>query len=574
LKYTDAAKTSKDVTNTAGSISVSKLNVTSSKASLANSISSDEAEFKKWETDTKDIFKGTYTAKKNDINLNKFTLSAEGTKWSEANWKLTAYLYLGDDKSSVADAQLSCTAVTPATNPATYNCTASDTFSNVLVKAGESINVRVEAEVDAKVTTASSVKFDLTLEGEDVEWNPNSGVATKATSKVSVVEMWTAEITVGAAAKTVLLRSADGAIAEFIVKPSGSSSIEIESVSFTKPTGIACSNLKLDWAVNEDFTEVNGKCVADGFVEKIESEGKTLKVVFDQEPNESTQLIEVAINDLKINGKDTNEKFSKAYADGIVTFSQTGKDSSKTTYKVETVKGYNGSTKVRDIHFYNEKGEEFATDLGADEVLTAGKEFTIKNTCTEEQITKMTYTVTRGADYTATVTVDHATYPDYFKTTGGDKLTVYANNARTDAACNVPNKTVVSIATATVAAAYSWATPAVSTTDLQESILVNGYNVTGTLKYVADIDTNHADLGFDAATHGHHYVALKFVDSNNKCDGFQVSNPFIWGGWNAFDPNDCVAVITTMDNATWTFKIKNGEGTVNEYSFNFTLQNA
>jgi hypothetical protein len=168
-----------------------------------------------------------------------------------------------------------------------------------------------------------------------------------------------------------------------------------------------------------------------------------LKVVFDQEPNESNQLIEVAINDLKINGKDTNEKFSKAYADGVIKFSQTGKDSAKTTYKVESINGYGNNTKIRDIHFYNDKGVEFATDLGDDEVLTAGKEFTINNTCTEEQIMKMTYTVTRGNDYTATVTVDHAKYPDYFKTTGGDKLTVYTNNAKTDAACKVENKAIL-----------------------------------------------------------------------------------------------------------------------------------
>jgi hypothetical protein len=39
----------------------------------------------------------------------------------------------------------------------------------------------------------------------------------------------------------------------------------------------------------------------------------------------------------------------------------------------------------------------------------------------------MSYRVVRS-NYDATVVVDHATYPDYFKTTGGDKLTVYANS--------------------------------------------------------------------------------------------------------------------------------------------------
>jgi hypothetical protein len=64
------------------------------------------------------------------------------------------YLYLGN--TQVADAQLDCSA-----NP----CKATDTFNNVLVKANESIDVRVEAEVDGSDSNISkAVKFTLTLE--------------------------------------------------------------------------------------------------------------------------------------------------------------------------------------------------------------------------------------------------------------------------------------------------------------------------------------------------------------------------------------------------------------------------
>jgi aspartyl/asparaginyl beta-hydroxylase (cupin superfamily) len=50
------------------------------------------------------------------------------------------------------------------------------------------------------------------------------------------------------------------------------------------------------------------------------------------------KLYEVAVNNLQINGKDANEKFSKAYTDAIITFSQKGDKSSKTTYTIEEIK--------------------------------------------------------------------------------------------------------------------------------------------------------------------------------------------------------------------------------------------
>jgi hypothetical protein len=275
-----------------------------------------------------------------------------------------------------------------------------------------------------------------------------------------------------------LLRGSDGAIAQFIVKPSGANSFDLESVSFARPSNtFDCTTLKLEGAVDEEFrldSANNDVCIADGFVEPIEKSGETVKIVFDDDPVESSSLIAVNVDNLQINGKDVNEKFSKAYADGIVSFSQSGDGKAKTTYKVESLKTYNGSTKVRDIHFYDKNGTELLTDLGSDEVLTAGKEFTIQNSCSGEvQIMSMTYTVTRGSDYTATVTIDHATYPDYFKTTGGDKLTVYANSKDH---CDANAKASVTvIAPTSLPAGVTW----LGVTDLdkvQQNIVVDNTN--------------------------------------------------------------------------------------------------
>jgi hypothetical protein len=154
---------------------------------------------------------------------------------------MDVYLYLGDD--NVADATL----VKSGTN-----WIATETFSNVLVKAGESINIVVKAQVEAaKATTANKIdaaKFTLTIRGEDENGNTPSGQADKASSKISVVEKGTAEIEAGKAKKTVLLRGAEDAIAEFTVKPSGASTLDLESVEFTAPTAgnVTCEDLKLE----------------------------------------------------------------------------------------------------------------------------------------------------------------------------------------------------------------------------------------------------------------------------------------------------------------------------------------
>jgi hypothetical protein len=79
---------------------------------------------------------------------------------------MTVYLYLGNDNSSVADAEL------------VYSGTldkwiAKETFTNVLVKKGESIDVELKAQVEAAKTEdnngnpinlISSKKFTLYLQ--------------------------------------------------------------------------------------------------------------------------------------------------------------------------------------------------------------------------------------------------------------------------------------------------------------------------------------------------------------------------------------------------------------------------
>jgi hypothetical protein len=170
---------------------------------------------------------------------------------------MTVYLYLNGEKASVADADL--TLIDNAKDADDGKWKATDTFSNVKVEAGKSIDVVVTAQVEAKATPAVSAnKFTLYLRGEDENGNTPSGLADKKTSKISVIELSTADIEVGKSKKTVLLRGTEDAVAEFTVKPNGGSKMDLESVSFAKPADVDCKDLKLE-GVNKDFKEATLK---------------------------------------------------------------------------------------------------------------------------------------------------------------------------------------------------------------------------------------------------------------------------------------------------------------------------
>ena len=327
---------------------------------------------------------------------------------------MTVYLYV--DGSNVADSELQYKA-------ASGLWIASDTFSNVLVKAGESVSIEVKAQVDAAEGTGNvidSSKFDLTLEGEDENGNDQSGVDTESTAKVSVVAKGTPELETGKAKKTVSVRNGEDAIAEFIVKPSGSSSIDLESISFNKPA-VACTDLTLEGDVDEDLREDNGRCVADGFVEPVGEKGITVKVVFEKEPSKdalNSGLLEVSITGLKLNDTDMSDEFNKAYAEGTIKFSQSGSKDTETTYVVEEIKGYKSSAKISEVVFYTKDGEPYDSSNGT-KTLSKGDKFTIANKCNgNENIAYMTYKVTEGND-SWIFKVDYATYEDYFTPTAG-----------------------------------------------------------------------------------------------------------------------------------------------------------
>jgi hypothetical protein len=118
-----------------GSISFSQVTIQGARSALKNNMSKDYVDFLTETTDTKVVFDGTYTAKKALINLNKFYMS--GTKSDKVD-SVAYHLYIDDDEVAYTDA---------------YGENAYEMFDDVTVKAGASVKVRVEAEVEANTHT-------------------------------------------------------------------------------------------------------------------------------------------------------------------------------------------------------------------------------------------------------------------------------------------------------------------------------------------------------------------------------------------------------------------------------------
>ena len=187
----------------AGTISFSKVTIQPAKASLENSLTKD-VEFFQNETARKTVFEGTYTAKKGDINLNKFSIQGASLG---ANNKITFYLSI--DGEEVAD---------------TDNLTnQEETFSDVKVKAGESVKVKVEAEVEAYGAEVTNAKtYTIEIKGTDVNGNEDTGMASDTTVGIKIKSKGSVTIPSTTEAKTALLKAQNQAVAKFTVKPSNS----------------------------------------------------------------------------------------------------------------------------------------------------------------------------------------------------------------------------------------------------------------------------------------------------------------------------------------------------------------
>jgi hypothetical protein len=290
---------SRDDVNTgdiSGTISFSQVTIQAAKATLKNSLSK-AVEFMNDDTNEGVVFDGTYTAKKSDINLNKFYMSGAA---NPAGVKVTYYLYVeGKDVASVD----------------TYGSGAEEVFDDVLVKAGESVKVRVVAEVEAYGNTATLSGVQLVLGGTDSFDKDVDYKATKVMD-MKIVEKGSVNITAGAANKTVLLKAKNQKLAEFTVKPAdGATSVEIDTITFnlssTKDTittddiSVLFGNTELE-ADNDNSTTFSYSDIKETIKDAV-----VVKVMLNEEKAGTVSLSGVVVNAKKLS-KEYVSQFEKA----------------------------------------------------------------------------------------------------------------------------------------------------------------------------------------------------------------------------------------------------------------------
>jgi hypothetical protein len=115
------------------------------------------------ETNRKVVFDGTYTARKGDVSLNKVYIEAPTNNpiTNSGSNKITFYVSVDGEEVATVDA---------------WGEKNEESFNDIKVKAGESVKVKVEAEIEAygKLTTSDEA-YTIVLRGSDANGNENTG---------------------------------------------------------------------------------------------------------------------------------------------------------------------------------------------------------------------------------------------------------------------------------------------------------------------------------------------------------------------------------------------------------------
>lgn len=402
-RYVDARQSvqSGDV---AGSITfASKLTVQAAKAALENKLTK-TVEFVKDETARKVVFDGTYTARKGDVNLNKFTISGSVSPATPADTNDIEY-YVFIDGTEVGN---------------TSSVGSEEIFSDVKVKDGASVTVKVEAVVTADDTTLRTYDMTLYLEWEDNDGN-RAGVASDAVKTFKTVAKGGVEVSTSASKKTIALKQSNSNIATFTVKPSNTNDevmledLVISVHNDTTNAYLADTEFRVKVDNVEQYDPTGTSNVA-GYTytpnENIPSEG--LKVTVDLKA-ETAWTFTVSV--LKVNTKTyTDKTFKKQFVAGVAYISKQQDLDGTTKFTLAIDGKADSSYSFSGFTIYDEGNNVLGSKAGEFE---DGDTFEAVGTGAVKMIKKVTYTVEwAGAESGVVVTYD--AMPDYFKVEGND----------------------------------------------------------------------------------------------------------------------------------------------------------
>jgi hypothetical protein len=317
-RYTDARRSVKP-SEVKGSVSfTSRVTIQPSKASLVNDLTK-RVEFTTNDGTKKVVFDGSYTAKKGDVYLNTAEITASGTLIAPIKNDTTFYLYIDGDEVATMDPNKT------------------ETFTDILVKNGESVKVKVEAEISTDVASGTVYQFELNVSGDDENGNSNAGAAKKSLVDIKVVEKGTFNIAEkGKNRNTVLLRG-KASIAQFTIKPSNNSEgLKLEDLyisGYIGNTKITPNDIRLeiDGVAFESADDADTQWTSTGLLyeinEDLPSAGVTAEIFLETEANTGV-VIEVA----NMNGLRQGKTFKKYFAEALVYITSQQNQDSFTQY--------------------------------------------------------------------------------------------------------------------------------------------------------------------------------------------------------------------------------------------------
>ena len=359
----------KDVkVDTVGSITPSDVKIQAPSATLKNQLSTNKSvQYVAEQGGTnKVVFEGTYTAKKGDVYLNKFAIATK-SKAADAlktdnEGAIPAYpfdrtFYVTIDNNLVGETEDVATTLW-SNKDVTKNTDWKD-FSAILVKAWQSVNVKVEADIDA-VASAHAYDYTLYLRWEDENGNEPSGVGSDDLTTIKVVAKGTVTIPTASSSKnTVLKKAKNQTLATFTVKPSNDNEgLELENLFLKVTAGANTLDADDDYEVKvggDDYTsdcsEVTGKpgiyeCTVN---EELPTKGLPVEVTLKDEIA-WTVTLEVMGANLEVPSDSAIKTFTTKYASALVYLSSQKNEWSYTSYTLGVDK-FDDNYEISDIVF-------------------------------------------------------------------------------------------------------------------------------------------------------------------------------------------------------------------------------
>ena len=390
----------------AGSISFSKVTIQPSKGTLDNKLTK-AVDFVRNETSEPTlVFDGTYTAKKGDIYLNTVIIS--GAKPTDSKNEISFTITVGDEEI-------------------TADLNSEETFDDVLVKAGESVKVKVEATVDAYGAEENLTGYTLILKWEDKNGNEDSGVASKKLVEMRIKDKGSVTIPDSSEGNTATLVADDAVVAQFVVKPAnGANGVTLEDIVIAGDidwTPITKDDITVevdgqDW--DDDVTNVaSGIQFSDS--EEIPSAWLTVKVKLNEKQSWKVTITLVSVND-----KDFGNEYTKYLVDSLVKFaSRKSNSNEKTTDYKLSVNHDDDAYSIKDFKIFKED-DCSGTAIQDLSTIKTSNTYAISWGANSQDPKCVTYDVVEGTTVRQSVEIRYSEFPDYFTDENGRTLTVPA----------------------------------------------------------------------------------------------------------------------------------------------------